>query len=388
MQTEIIFEQNDVFIHGQFDSTIFGKIQILKTNSNYDSEFVWMPDPPKTEIKEEKIEIEIEIEKENEKEQNTNEQETEKEKEQEKEKEKEKEKEVQKKEEEEKEKTQQTKNSLSGIIKRKIIDLTSFEILALNENESCMILNDTNSIDYPPFNFLSKEGLSDLLNFLLGEMLIRKSTKNENLYYPNKPKPKKSNWGSIFKKKIANMMEVIEKERNKVRVKTFTEEEHLKLLEYFQDIRINTVKAMKKNQVNIEIFDQSVLNSLLDKDGKIIDENLFKAIVMFKPIEKTIRPIIWKYILGFYKFDSTSEENEMISQQGEKKYDIIKNQWQTFDEVQIANNKKFQKTVTQIDKDITRTDRKVSIFQDENSEGIQILRRILISHGIYNFDLG
>jgi len=65
----------------------------------------------------------------------------------------------------------------------------------------------------------------------------------------------------------------------------------------------------------------------------------------------------------------------------------LQGQWASISAEQEARFAKFRDRKHRIDKDVVRTDRQQPIFAEEGSDGLQALRRVLLTYTFFNFDL-
>ncbi|KAJ3425595.1 rabgap/tbc domain-containing protein [Anaeramoeba flamelloides] len=196
------------------------------------------------------------------------------------------------------------------------------------------------------------------------------------------------NTEKVAQKKSSSEIDFSDLENEFHQIQTFNEEEQEKFLQYFSEIPKKIQNMIPQEDLPSTALDQKLLDSLMDKKGRIMDMNKFCAIIFYNGIDPKIRPQVWKILIGLYPQDSDLDQKNLLFQQYQKKYQILKNQWQTFTEEQINNFKKWRKIVFQVDKDIIRSDRDIEIFSDLNSEAIKRLKIILLSYSIYNFDTG
>lgn len=193
------------------------------------------------------------------------------------------------------------------------------------------------------------------------------------------------------------------------------------------------------------------LLGLYDKDGKLskMSEKDLREKVFFAGLEHDIRPVAWKYLLGVFPWDSTESERAILMEDLTKKYFELKNSWQDVlaqpkpassatdpprvrrqgshyggDEDQdMSREDKIRERKYRVEKDVVRTDRNVPYFmtstagtnpddtsapqQSNNGEEIpasalviderghpnaekhlEMLRHILMTYTMYEFDLG
>jgi hypothetical protein len=140
--------------------------------------------------------------------------------------------------------------------------------------------------------------------------------------------------------------------------------------------------------------------TLFDSDGTAVPNasQLFEEIrdqIYYGGIDESddqLRAEVWKYLLGYYSFEGdqyrTREQREQIDQERSSTYESIKQQWMSITPQQEQRFALFRERKGRIDKDVVRTDRSVDIFVDQDSQYLIKLRSILISYGMWNFDLG
>ncbi|KAJ1655142.1 GTPase activating protein [Dispira simplex] len=127
-------------------------------------------------------------------------------------------------------------------------------------------------------------------------------------------------------------------------------------------------------------------------------------------VEHSIRPLVWKYLLGVYSWSSDEESRDRVRHKLEKDYYDIKARWLNQPSEQLTAVFKEQKS--RIDKDVLRTDRMVPMFAISDTLGrvtesdsgdddpvsmtglpgtnanLEMMKDILMSYHYYNRDLG
>lgn len=136
------------------------------------------------------------------------------------------------------------------------------------------------------------------------------------------------------------------------------------------------------------ILDEKTWKSYFDEKGKIKDVEKLKNQIFYGGVDDKIRKDVWKFLLGYYPFNSTAEEREMIRREKKVEYELLKNQWKSISQKQESRFASFRDLKTRVEKDVTRTDRQHPDFKDDDSPNLVILNDILITYGFYNFDLG
>eukprot|EP01125_Pyxidicula_operculata_P000358 TRINITY_DN10405_c0_g1_i1.p1 TRINITY_DN10405_c0_g1~~TRINITY_DN10405_c0_g1_i1.p1 ORF type:complete len:570 (+),score=121.03 TRINITY_DN10405_c0_g1_i1:20-1729(+) len=134
--------------------------------------------------------------------------------------------------------------------------------------------------------------------------------------------------------------------------------------------------------------DQWVL--MFDSKGRIdnVMANAIKQKIFFGGVDKSIRKEVWKFLLNYYPWNSTEEERAAIKLQRDKEYNTLKQQWNMFLPSQLSNFTEFETRRLQIEKDVIRTDRDHPIFQSDSSPQLTWLQDILVTHCMYNWNLG
>lgn len=136
-----------------------------------------------------------------------------------------------------------------------------------------------------------------------------------------------------------------------------------------------------------------------DNDGKLnVPVDHINVLVFRGGLHSDIRIEAWKFLLGIYPWDSTSDEREAIRRSRAEHYYSIKAKW--FDNTEIRNTKEFQDEKHRIDKDVHRTDRSQEAFVGDKlpnpdpamcvgtNANLEIMKDILVTYNFHNADLG
>lgn len=105
-------------------------------------------------------------------------------------------------------------------------------------------------------------------------------------------------------------------------------------------------------------------------------------------VESSVRFDVWMYVLKTFPLCSTALQRGNIIEKAEKEYNVLKGQWTSFVPEQEANFTAFRTSKDSILKDVERTDRTHPEYAEDSSKLLQTLRDILITHVMYNVDLG
>ncbi|KEG10469.1 GTPase activating protein [Trypanosoma grayi] len=115
-----------------------------------------------------------------------------------------------------------------------------------------------------------------------------------------------------------------------------------------------------------------------------------KAIAFIGGVAEEIRLQVWSFMLQVYpnEQDSTEAQRQMIRERYGQMYEKLKLQWQSIFPEQEAHFSAFREVRSAIEKDVVRTDRAHSAYTDDNGVKQRMLYNVLMSHAMFNFDLG
>ncbi|KAL2619860.1 hypothetical protein R1flu_000065 [Riccia fluitans] len=130
--------------------------------------------------------------------------------------------------------------------------------------------------------------------------------------------------------------------------------------------------------------------SFLDSEGRVMDPKALRKRIFHGGIEPEVRHVVWKFLLGYFRFDSTYAEREYLIAKKKEEYEILKAQWQTVSPEQAKRFAKYRERKHRVEKDVVRTDRTLPYYAGEGDDNanITVLRDILVTYSFYNFDLG
>ncbi|XP_043700707.1 TBC1 domain family member 15 isoform X2 [Telopea speciosissima] len=128
--------------------------------------------------------------------------------------------------------------------------------------------------------------------------------------------------------------------------------------------------------------------TFLDFEGRITDSKAFRKRIFYGGVEHDLRDEVWKFLLGYYAYDSTYAEREYLTSVKKSEYETIKHQWQSISPAQAKRFTKFRERKGLIEKDVVRTDRSESFYDGDDNPNVMLLRDILLTYSFYNFDLG
>lgn len=128
--------------------------------------------------------------------------------------------------------------------------------------------------------------------------------------------------------------------------------------------------------------------TFLDPEGRVVDSKALKERIFYGGVEHSTRQEVWKFLLGYHKFDSTYVERQFLALTKKEEYKILKSQWQSISQTQAKQFAKFRERKSRIEKDVVRTDRTLSYYAGDDNPNLDRLRDILLTYSFYNFDLG
>ncbi|KAJ8315023.1 hypothetical protein KUTeg_007173 [Tegillarca granosa] len=105
-------------------------------------------------------------------------------------------------------------------------------------------------------------------------------------------------------------------------------------------------------------------------------------------VEPSIRVEVWKFLLGYYQWQSTYKTRTDERKRRVDDYFRMKLQWKTINAEQEKRFSLLKERKCLIEKDVTRTDRTHNFFEGEMNPNLQVLNDILMTYCMYNFDLG
>ncbi|XP_062264243.1 TBC1 domain family member 17 [Platichthys flesus] len=126
----------------------------------------------------------------------------------------------------------------------------------------------------------------------------------------------------------------------------------------------------------------------LDPEGRVTNPDKIKELVFRGGIMPSLRREIWKFLLGFYPWNSTTKEREDILRFKTDEYFRMKVQWKSVTEEQEMRNSLLRGYRSLIERDVSRTDRHNTFFSGNNNPGLTLLNDVLMTYCMFNFDLG
>ncbi|XP_056263659.1 TBC1 domain family member 17 [Pseudoliparis swirei] len=129
-------------------------------------------------------------------------------------------------------------------------------------------------------------------------------------------------------------------------------------------------------------------DEFLDPEGRVKNPEKIKELVFRGGVTPFLRKEVWKFLLGFYPWDSTAKEREDILRLKTDEYFRMKVQWKSVGEEQEMRNSLLRGYRSLIERDVSRTDRHNTFFSGNDNPGLTLLHDVLMTYCMYNFDLG
>ncbi|XP_048473661.1 TBC1 domain family member 17 isoform X1 [Rhincodon typus] len=126
----------------------------------------------------------------------------------------------------------------------------------------------------------------------------------------------------------------------------------------------------------------------LDSEGRVQAVEELKKKIFKGGLCHSIRREVWKFLLGYYSWDSTAEERRTVVKQKTDEYFRMKLQWKSVTEDQERRNSQLRAYKSLIERDVSRTDRSNKFYEGNDNPGLVLLNDVLMTYCMYNFDLG
>uniref|UniRef100_A0A8C7QWU3 TBC1 domain family member 15 n=1 Tax=Oncorhynchus mykiss TaxID=8022 RepID=A0A8C7QWU3_ONCMY len=125
-----------------------------------------------------------------------------------------------------------------------------------------------------------------------------------------------------------------------------------------------------------------------EKGGRMKNVPHLKKIIFKGGLCHAVRKEAWKFLLGYYPWDSTYEERKGLQRRKTDEYFRMKLQWKSVSEEQERKNSRLRDFRSLIEKDVNRTDRTNRFYEGIDNPGLVLLHDILMTYCMYDFDLG
>ncbi|KAG8439694.1 hypothetical protein GDO86_005750 [Hymenochirus boettgeri] len=126
----------------------------------------------------------------------------------------------------------------------------------------------------------------------------------------------------------------------------------------------------------------------MDGEGRLQNVDHIKGIIFKGGLCHALRKEVWKFLLGYFPWDSTREERSLLQKRKTDEYFRMKLQWKSVSEEQEQRNSRLRDYRSLIEKDVNRTDRTNKFYEGPDNPGLNLLHDILMTYCMYDFDLG
>ncbi|XP_063053742.1 TBC1 domain family member 15 [Engraulis encrasicolus] len=125
-----------------------------------------------------------------------------------------------------------------------------------------------------------------------------------------------------------------------------------------------------------------------DQEGRVRKVAELKDKIFKGGLCHVVRRDAWKFLLGYYPWNSTHEERKSLQRRKTDEYFRMKLQWKSVSEEQERRNSRLRDYKSLIEKDVIRTDRTNKFYEGMENPGLILLHDILMTYCMYDFDLG
>uniref|UniRef100_A0A674C7U4 TBC1 domain family member 15 n=1 Tax=Salmo trutta TaxID=8032 RepID=A0A674C7U4_SALTR len=125
-----------------------------------------------------------------------------------------------------------------------------------------------------------------------------------------------------------------------------------------------------------------------DQEGRVKNVPQLKKIIFKGGLCHAVRKEAWKFLLGYYTWDSTYDERKGQQRRKTDEYFRMKLQWKSVSEEQERRNSRLRDCRSLIEKDVNRTDRTNRFYEGIDNPGLVLLHDVLMTYCMYDFDLG
>ncbi|KAM5289283.1 TBC1 domain family member 15 isoform 4-T4 [Ctenodactylus gundi] len=140
--------------------------------------------------------------------------------------------------------------------------------------------------------------------------------------------------------------------------------------------------VQRREPVSLEEWTKNV-----DSEGRILNVDNMKQMIFRGGLSHSLRKQAWKFLLGYFSWNSTKEERTQLQKQKTDEYFRMKLQWKSVSEEQEKRNSRLRDYRSLIEKDVNRTDRTNKFYEGQDNPGLILLHDILMTYCMYDFDL-
>ncbi|XP_069347397.1 TBC1 domain family member 15 isoform X5 [Eulemur rufifrons] len=138
--------------------------------------------------------------------------------------------------------------------------------------------------------------------------------------------------------------------------------------------------VQRREPVSLEEWTKNI-----DSEGRILNVDNMKQMIFRGGLSHALRKQAWKFLLGYFPWDSTKEERTQLQKQKTDEYFRMKLQWKSVSEEQEKRNSRLRDYRSLID--VNRTDRTNKFYEGQDNPGLILLHDILMTYCMYDFDL-
>ncbi|XP_015608972.1 TBC1 domain family member 15 [Cephus cinctus] len=125
-----------------------------------------------------------------------------------------------------------------------------------------------------------------------------------------------------------------------------------------------------------------------DPEGRVTNPKAVREIIFRGGICASLRFEVWKFLLNYYPWNSTTAERIELRKKKTDEYFMMKLQWRSMTPAQENRFSDYRDRKSLIEKDVNRTDRTRVYYAGDNNPHLAQLYDILMTYVMYNFDLG
>ncbi|NP_001372780.1 TBC1 domain family member 15 isoform 7 [Homo sapiens] len=138
--------------------------------------------------------------------------------------------------------------------------------------------------------------------------------------------------------------------------------------------------VQRREPVSLEEWTKNI-----DSEGRILNVDNMKQMIFRGGLSHALRKQAWKFLLGYFPWDSTKEERTQLQKQKTDEYFRMKLQWKSISQEQEKRNSRLRDYRSLID--VNRTDRTNKFYEGQDNPGLILLHDILMTYCMYDFDL-
>lgn len=129
-------------------------------------------------------------------------------------------------------------------------------------------------------------------------------------------------------------------------------------------------------------------DDLFDENGRLKDGDSFCKRLFDSGIDPEVLPRALPFVFGVFSLDSTKQERESLTAELNDEFKSLMEQALSYKEQQIENNKKLSGAFRVIKHDVSRTDRQLAAFKNQDAPGLKMVTMLLKTYCIFNPPIG